>query len=186
MKVRVVLYVLVAIALFHYCARKQAERDEVRYGTTLQEDEQEKIVFDQTRRTLLRVRRKVSDSHSGSGSSSSAELHLPSSYVTTQERGVRKAAITIKKSGEIVVVTKTKGFTFEPGLAIAQGERLVLGADVQWAYWKLWGTSAGIMFDQKGKGSLYVSANYNVWQNTSFFVALDHRKDLAVGVRLSF
>lgn len=185
MKVRLVLYVLVAIALFHYCARKQAERDEVRYGTTLQEDDEEKIIFDQTRRTLLRVRRKVSDSHNGLGASATGSAEgVP--LTVSKEVGVRKAAITIKKSGEVVVVAQTKGFVFEPGIAIAQGEDLMLGVDVQWAYWKRWGSSGGIMVDRKGKPRLFVSANYNVWQNTSFFVALDHRKDLAVGVRLSF
>jgi hypothetical protein len=108
--------------------------------------------------------------------------------------GVRKAQFTELKDGEIEITVPTKGFTFEPGLTMAAGDGLRIGADIQYFYWKRWGLTVGGTLPTEGRtldrfrGHLGLSwAPYWKWvPNSSIWAGIDTGADPIFGVRTRF
>jgi len=149
-------------------------------NVTLQPKEKEAIIVDTEQRTVTTVNQPVK--------SSGRLVPLP---VVTVEKGVRDVRISVGDNGKVNVSYRTKGFCFEPGVALGEADTARLGLDAQLGFYKQWGALAGVSahFDSvHSKLSLYAGVSYllpwKVTSNTSVFVSYDTRKQIFFGVRV--
>lgn len=99
-------------------------------------------------------------------------------------KGNRNLSVTEDNQGKIVVYAPTKGWTFEPGLAVGVSDHLRYGLDLQFFYWNNFGLEGFVLGDNDMSFRLGVAGNYSVYSNTSLFLGIDHQKDVTFGVRV--
>lgn len=108
--------------------------------------------------------------------------------------GVRKFEYTQLNDGNVQRKVKTKGFTFEPGLAIGAGEALRVGPDAQLIYWNKFGLNLGFNVPARqrtfsglrGVLSLTYTPYWKYFENTSIWGGVDTNKSPQAGLRWKF
>lgn len=107
--------------------------------------------------------------------------------------GGRDTRISIGPDGKVTVTIRTKGFCFDVGPigGITTSPILVMGLDVQWAFYKNWGLNSGLVIDKSLRyPRLYIGGSYKIVNrfvhNTSIVVGIDSRKELITGIKLNF
>ena len=100
-----------------------------------------------------------------------------------------KSRIDLKENGKIEVVVQTKGVCFRPGLGIIwQDDRVLASSSLKIAYWSRFGLAGGIPLDKKEWKYPHFGITYRVsakW-NPEVLLAVNAKKDLVFGLRLSF
>lgn len=107
---------------------------------------------------------------------------------------VRKVIATELVDGKIDIKIPKAGFTFEPGLSIHAADRLRLGVDATYAYWKQWGLLGGISVpvSQRTLGNVRAHAGLSYsfpvryFATSSLFGGIDTSGDPIVGLRTRF
>jgi len=107
---------------------------------------------------------------------------------------VRKIVATELEDGKIDLKIPTAGFTFEPGLSIHAADRLRLGVDVTYAYWKQWGLLGGLsvptqhrtLGNVRAHAGLSYSLPVRYFATSSIFGGIDTGGDPIVGLRTRF
>lgn len=107
---------------------------------------------------------------------------------------VRKVVATQLDDGSVKVKIPKAGFTFEPGLSVHAADRLRLGVDIQYAYWKQWGLIGGLsvlvekrtLGSVRGHAGLSYSFPYRYLATSSIFAGIDTSGDPIVGLRTRF
>ena len=136
------------------------------------------------------------------GEVASAVIYMDDNIIVIQKKGedpkqyvgVKKAKLTKFDDGEIDLRVKNKGFGLEPGFTVTAGDGLRLGMDVEYAYWKRFGLTAGFTTPVRGRsldkvrGHLGLSYDIpNRWfNNSSVFGGIDTNKTPILGFRNKF
>lgn len=186
-KIGLYLEILVGVVLagfiFTKCHKAEVAKEQVLTAPVLKADEKEKIVVDTKRKTVSVISRIASPK----------DVNAPVPQVVKTTEGVRKVVVTEKMDGSITVTPITKGFIFEPGLALYYSDRARLGLDVQFAYWHAYGLllGAGVNLGEEPRtvrAHIAVSRTLplNLFSNTSVFVGVDNKKDFTAGLRIAF
>ena len=108
--------------------------------------------------------------------------------------GVKIATFIQNQDGTYEASYKNKGIGLEPGFVATAGDELRLGADVEYAYWKRWGLTAGFTTPVRGRslGNLrgHLGLSYDIpnrWFNSSsVFGGIDTSKRPLLGIRTKF
>jgi hypothetical protein len=98
-----------------------------------------------------------------------------------------KTEVIIKKDGSVVVKTKKRGLCFSPGIGggiIGSGPRFTI--DTKFVYFGRFGLVAGVPIHRTDWARPYMAMSYTVYNNTSLTFGSTIRKDLMVGIRVSF
>lgn len=172
-----VLIILIVIGWFQY--RKYIEsKEEVIMAPVLKEDERAKYTVQDKKVTKI-TRRKNKDG--------------TVEQVRETIEGARKVAITIKEDGSINVYARSHGPIFEPGVAIGySGDKPRIGVDAQLYYWRRFAVGTGVTIDMEEwrqvriNGTFHYTLPVKKLNNTSLFVGIDNKLDLAFGVRIKF
>lgn len=168
------LVALVAYGGLELYQRRQRHETTIT-APVLKETEKSKTIVDTSRREVTTVTRKGGQ------------------QVVKVKEGVRKIVVTETNNGTIQVEAINKGFCLEPGVALYFSDSPRLGLDAQLAYYKRWGVLAGVgvnLGDEPRTVRAHIAVSYalplNLFSNTSAFVGVDHKGDVAAGLRLRF
>jgi hypothetical protein len=182
-KIGLILELIAGLCLAGLIFTKCHKQEQVTTSPVLKDNEKQKIIVDTRRKTIQVVRRVGTVKQPGAS--------IP--QVTETTRGVRKVVVTETDDGEITVTAITKGFVFEPGLALYYSDRARLGLDVQIAYWHSYGLvlGAGVNLGEEPRtvrAHVAVSRTLplNLFSNTSVFIGVDNKKDVVGGLRITF
>jgi len=146
------------------CSNKTQFKEE------LKANEKEKVIIDQKKKTATKIVRKVDGT-----------------VETNRIEGVRKVEVSISNSGVTSIKTRNRGAFFEPGISLFYSkDQMNLGLEIQWLYWRKYGISIGFGLSHTSKCSAYISCNYNIYSNSSFFIGLNDYIRPVVGLKVSF
>jgi hypothetical protein len=143
-------------------------------GTTVKEElkpnEKEKTIIDQKRKTVTKLVRKKD----GTVEKSTVE-------------GVRKVDVTISNDDKLTITARNRGFLFDPGVSVFYSkDKINLGLDIQWAYWRRYGFSGGFGVSTDHKCSGYFSGSYNFYSQSSVFIGVNDNLKPIVGFKVTF
>lgn len=100
-------------------------------------------------------------------------------------KGARDFSVSEDINGKVTVYAPTKGWIFEPGLAVVGGsDRLRYGVDLGIAYWNNFTLGGIIATDSQFSIRIGLVGMYNVYSNTSIFLGVDQTEDMMIGVRV--
>jgi len=165
------LLVLGVLVLLPYCGHKifdgqatiQAVKD------SLKPDEDEK--------TVIKDNKAVTVTRKGTRVEGKLRYVPPEGTVT----------ITKKKSGEVKVSVKNKGLSFSPGFGGASfGGRVAPVVDFKFAYFGRLGLTAGTGLSRREFANPYGAVSFHILRNTSVFLGYSIKKDVVLGLRVSF
>jgi hypothetical protein len=148
-------------------------------STELKDGETNKTILDFKSGTIVQV-----------GGPSAVRKRQGNVHSVPNFNGARKAVVTVKKDPltqqpEVQVWAQTSGFIVEPGIVGGLREgRSVAGVDSLFYFNHKLALSAGLVTDAKWRMSVYAGFNYQVYRNTSAFVAFDNKKSVVVGIRV--
>lgn len=133
-----------------------------------------------------------------------AKVVIDNNKITVLKRGEalhtdympENSVIVFNEDGTVEVKVKTHGLTFQPGFGIGVGaDDFRAAIDFKWAYWNRLGAYAGVngrlrkdMNQIRPRGFVGIGyvLPYEHFENTSFVLAIDHKKDVYGYVRVGF
>lgn len=100
-------------------------------------------------------------------------------------QGARDFSVSEDVNGKLTVYAPTKGWIFEPGLAIVGGSsKLRYGVDIGLLYWNNFELGAVLATDRDYSMRVGIVGMYNVYSNTFVFLGIDNQKETMLGVRV--
>lgn len=108
--------------------------------------------------------------------------------VSQTKTKVRRADITTKSNGDVVVKNRLVGLCFDPGIMLAQSDRFRVGLTAQFIYFGDFGVEAAVLATPSGRLSLSAALGliYNFYGSTSVFLGMDTRQYPVVGLSIKF
>jgi len=170
-KLTVILLGIVGIILYPYYKLWKMKTYNEKVSLTLKDNEKRKIIIED--RTITNVEKDKIEVKSGA----------------------RTTVITVKNDGSIDLYSPTIGFICEPGYAtFYSNEKLWVGLDIQWFYWRRIGLLSGIGLrsenhDLKGKInvlSLSYTMPFKILSNTSMYIGLNDSTKFLAGIRVKW
>jgi hypothetical protein len=163
-------------ALWFYWRKHDNKIDQQIAAQTLGPSDSEKIIIDQKRHTIVRVKRRIYPDGPDIISKSYLNPHGP-------------VSLTEKKDGTTVLVQRTWGTIREPFIGIGFGSdlqlRAALGMDL--LYVQRWEMGGGLLLNQNVKDTrLFAHVGYNAYGNTLVSVGVDNRKTVHLLAILKF
>lgn len=136
----------------------------------LKPNEKQKIIIDHKKKEVIKITRKNDGTVEKNKSS-----------------GVRKTEVTVSDNNIVTIKERTRGVICEPGIGLFYSkDKLNLGLDLQFLYWRKYGASIGVGISNDYRLSTYIGCNYNIYSNTSIFVGVNDIINPVFGVKVAF
>ena len=160
---KVALGVMLAVVGLSFC-RKPPE-----IAPTLEPDQKVKVVTTKRHVTVL--------------TRSGEKVIMKQKYVPPEG----KSEVIVTKTGEVKVHVQTKGLSATPGAGVGVFDSYALPVlDCKWAYLGRFGATAGVGIGRSPFVHPYGAVSYDVYNNSSVFVGYSSRKEIVLGLRISF
>lgn len=166
-KLLVILSALSLLFVLNYCDKKVIQNQ---FKEELKSNEKEKIIIDQKKKTVTKVTRKNN-------------RQVEKKVI----EGVRKSEVVISDNNQLSVTTRNRGVLCEPGLSLFYSKnRMNLGLDIQFLYWRRYGASMGFGASRGLVCSAYCGLTYNFFSNTYLFIGVNDEIKPILGLKVSF